>query len=77
MGEWRTRPREDATNFALVTILQPNFWLFLKDKWWGATSELMTSISNDVQQGLTSRRVGSILPQYSSDDEETEVKLSV
>jgi hypothetical protein len=43
----------------------------------GATSELMTSILNDVQQGLTSRRVGSILPQYSSDDEETEVKVSV
>jgi hypothetical protein len=42
----------------------------------GATSELMTFISNDVQQGLTSRRVGSILPQYSSDEEETEVKVS-
>ncbi len=34
----------------------------------GATSELMTSISNDVQ---------TILPQYSSDEEETEVKVSV
>jgi hypothetical protein len=43
----------------------------------GAASELMTSISNDVQQGLTSRRVGSILPQYSSEEEETEVKVSV
>jgi hypothetical protein len=42
-----------------------------------ATSELMTSISNDVQQGLTSRRVGSILPQYSSEEEELEVKVSV
>jgi hypothetical protein len=43
----------------------------------GATSELMTSISNDVQKGLTSKRVGSILPQKSSDEEETEVKVSV
>jgi hypothetical protein len=43
----------------------------------GATSELMTSISNDVQQGLPSRRVGSILPQYSSEEELTEVKVSV
>jgi hypothetical protein len=43
----------------------------------GPTSELMTFISNDARQGLTSRRVGSILPQYSSDDEETEVKVSV
>jgi hypothetical protein len=34
----------------------------------GATSELMTSISNDVQ---------TIFPQYSSDEEETEVKVSV
>jgi hypothetical protein len=42
-----------------------------------ATSELMTSISNDVQKRLTSRRVGSILPQNSSDEEETEVKVSV
>jgi hypothetical protein len=37
----------------------------------GATSELMTSISNDVQKGPTSRRVGSIIPQNSSDEEET------
>ncbi len=29
-GKW-----EDATKIALVTILQPNFWLFLKDKWQG------------------------------------------
>jgi hypothetical protein len=43
----------------------------------GATSELMTSILKDVQQGLTSGREGSILPQYSSDDEETEVKVSL
>jgi hypothetical protein len=43
----------------------------------GATSELMTSISNDVQQGLTSRKVGSILPQYSLEEEESEVKVSV
>jgi hypothetical protein len=43
----------------------------------GATSELMTSISNDVQKGLTSGRVGSILPKNSSDEEETEVKVSV
>ncbi len=43
----------------------------------GATSELMTFISNYVQHGLTSRRVGSILPQYSSDEEETELKVSV
>jgi hypothetical protein len=42
----------------------------------GAASELMTSILNDVQKGLTSRRVGSILPQNSSDEEET-VKMSV
>ena len=42
-----------------------------------ATSELMTSISNDVQKGLTSGRVGSILPKNSSDEEETEVKVSV
>jgi hypothetical protein len=41
----------------------------------GATSELMTSISNDIQEGLTSRRVGSILPQYSSDEEETKLKV--
>jgi hypothetical protein len=34
----------------------------------GATSELVTSISNDVQ---------TILPQNSSDEEETEVKVSV
>ena len=33
-----------------------------------ATSELMTSISNDVQ---------TILTQYSSDEEETAVKVSV
>jgi hypothetical protein len=33
-----------------------------------ATCELMTSISNDVQ---------TILPQYSSDEEETEVKSSM
>jgi hypothetical protein len=26
---------EDAINFALVAILQPNFWLFLKDLWLG------------------------------------------
>jgi hypothetical protein len=43
----------------------------------GATSELMTSISNDVQKGLTSRRVSSILSQNSSDEEETEVKVGV
>jgi hypothetical protein len=43
----------------------------------GATSELMTSILNDAQQGLTSRRVGSILPQYSSEEELTEVKVNV
>jgi hypothetical protein len=43
----------------------------------GATTELMTSISNDVQQGLTSRRIGSILPEYSSEEEEMEVKVSV
>ncbi len=34
----------------------------------GATSELMTSISNDVQ---------TILNQYSSDEEERAVKVSV
>jgi hypothetical protein len=34
----------------------------------GATSELMTSISNDVQ---------TILTQYYSDEDETEVKVSV
>ncbi len=43
----------------------------------GATSELMRSISNDVQKGLISRRVGSIRPQKSSDEEEMEVKVSV
>jgi hypothetical protein len=43
----------------------------------GATTELMTSILNDVQQWLTSRRVGSILPGYSSEEEEMEVKVSV
>jgi hypothetical protein len=34
----------------------------------GATSELMTSISNDVE---------TTLPQYSSDEKEMEVKVSV
>jgi hypothetical protein len=43
----------------------------------GATTELMTSISNYVQQGLTSRSVGSILPEYSSEEEEMEVNVSV
>ncbi len=43
----------------------------------GESSELMTSISTDVQKGLTSSRVGSILPQNYSDEEETEVKVSV
>jgi hypothetical protein len=38
---------------------------------------LLTSISRCVQQGLASRRVGSILPDYSSDEEEIEVKVSV
>jgi hypothetical protein len=43
----------------------------------GATAELMTSILNDIQQGLTSRRVSLILPEYSSEEEEMEVKVSV
>jgi hypothetical protein len=43
----------------------------------GATTELMTSISNDVKQGLTSRRVGSIPPENSSEEEEMDVKVSV
>jgi hypothetical protein len=43
----------------------------------GATSELMTSILNYIQQWLTSRKVGSILPEYSSEEEEMEVKVSV
>jgi hypothetical protein len=43
----------------------------------GATTELMTSISNAVQQGPTSRRVGSILPEYSSEEEEMDVRVSV
>jgi hypothetical protein len=43
----------------------------------GTTTELMTSILNVVQQGLTSRRVGSILIEYSSEEEEMEVKVSV
>ncbi len=43
----------------------------------GATTELLTSISNYIQQGLTSRRVGSILLEYSSEEEEMEVKVSV
>jgi hypothetical protein len=37
----------------------------------------LTSILKHVQQGLTSRRVGSILPEYSSEEEEMEVKVSV
>jgi hypothetical protein len=37
----------------------------------GATSELMKSILNEIQQGLTSRRVGSILPPDSSEEELT------
>jgi hypothetical protein len=43
----------------------------------GTTTELVTSISNDVQQGLTLRRVGSNLPEHSSEEEEMEVKVSV
>ncbi len=43
----------------------------------GANSELMESILNEVQQGLTSRRVGSILPPDSSEEESTEVKVSL
>ncbi len=43
----------------------------------GATSELMKSISNGVQQGLTSRRVVSVFPPDSSEEELTEVKVSV
>jgi hypothetical protein len=42
-----------------------------------AAQLLLTSISKLVQQGLTSRRVGSILPKYSSEEEEMEVKVSV
>ncbi len=43
----------------------------------GATSESMKSISNEIQQGLTSRRVGSNLPPDSSEEESMEVKVSV
>ncbi len=42
----------------------------------GATSELMKSILNEIQQELTSRRVVSILPPDSSEEESTEVKVS-
>jgi hypothetical protein len=65
-GKW-----EDATNVALLTILQPSIWLFLKVMWLGQ------SISNEIQQGLTSRRVGLIPPPDSSEEESTEVKGSV
>jgi hypothetical protein len=37
----------------------------------------LTSILKHVQQGLTSRRVGSILPEHSSEEEDMEVKVSV
>jgi hypothetical protein len=62
MGD-QTGKQEDATNFVLITILWPNF--------------LLTSILTCVQQGLASRRVRNILPEYSSDEEEIEVKVSV
>jgi hypothetical protein len=42
-----------------------------------AAQLLLTSILTRVQQGLISRRVGSILPEYSSEGEEIEVKVSV
>jgi hypothetical protein len=37
VGEWGTRPGNGRMQqiFALDTILQPNFWLFLKDMWLG------------------------------------------
>jgi hypothetical protein len=38
---------------------------------------LLTSILKHVQQGLISRRVGSILPEYYSEEEEMEVKVSI
>ncbi len=37
----------------------------------------LASILTRVQQGLTSRRVGNILPEYSSKEEEIEVKVSM
>jgi hypothetical protein len=42
-----------------------------------AAQLLLTSILKHVQQGLTSRRVGSILPEYSSEEKEIEVKVSI
>jgi hypothetical protein len=42
-----------------------------------AAQFLLTSSSTHAQQGLASRRVGSILPEYSSEEEEIEVKVSV
>jgi hypothetical protein len=42
-----------------------------------AAQFLLTSISTGVQQGLASRRGGSILPEYSSVEEEIEMKVSV
>jgi hypothetical protein len=38
---------------------------------------LLTSILKRVQQRLTSRRVGNILPEYSLEEDEIEVKVSV
>jgi hypothetical protein len=38
---------------------------------------LLTSISTRVQQELASRKVGLILPEYSSEEEEIKVKVSV
>jgi hypothetical protein len=42
-----------------------------------AAQFLLTSILTRVQQGLASRRVGSIIPEYSSEEEEIKVKKSV
>jgi hypothetical protein len=38
---------------------------------------LLISILKRVQQRLTSKRVGNIIPEYSSEEEEIEVKVSV
>ncbi len=71
-GKW-----EDATNFCVGHHPAAKLLAVPERHVAGTTSESMKSISNEIKQGLTSRRVGSILPNDSSEEESTDVIVSV